>query len=133
MESKDTRWEQRFEHYNKALVTIEKVVPGYGQMSELEKDGLVKRFEFTFDLAWKVMQDYLKNAGYNDVKGPRSSITQMAHDGLIDAFTWQEILDTRNELSHIYNEDKSRLYLDDIVNNHLPVFKEFRSQMEKKL
>ncbi len=124
---------QRFENYKQALLTIEEVAAAYTQMSELEKDGLVKRFELTFDLAWKVMQDYIKYTGYNDIKGPRASITQMAHDGLVDAFVWEEILNARNELTHIYSEEMSRLYLNDIINNFLPAFREYRLQMEKKV
>lgn len=84
-------------------------------MSELEKDGLIQRFEFTFDLAWKVMQDYLKFAGYKDIKGPRPCITQMAQDTLIDPFVWEDILVARNELSHIYDEAKSRTFPDKII------------------
>ena len=57
----------------------------------------------------------------------------MAQDNLIDAFAWEEILTTRNELSHIYNEDKSRILLDKIVSDFLPVLQEFKKQMESKL
>ena len=127
------RWKQRFENYKDALLTFEQVIPQYPQMSELEKDGLIQRFEFTFDLAWKVMQDFLKYAGYVDIKGPRACLRQMAQDNLIDAFAWEEILTTRNELSHIYNEDKSRILLDKIVSDFLPVLQEFKKQMESKL
>ncbi|MCW3122572.1 MAG: nucleotidyltransferase [Flavipsychrobacter sp.] len=133
MENKDKRWAQRFDNYKEALQTIAEVIPVYDNLSELEKDGLIQRFEFTFDLAWKVMQDYLQFSGYNDIKGPRSCIKQMAHDNLIDAFVWGEILIARNELSHIYNEDKSRDFLDKIVNDFYPVFQAFNQQMQNLL
>ena len=133
MENNESRWKQRFENYKNALLTVEEVIPKYAHLSELEKDGLIQRFEFTFDTSWKVMQDYLKYSGYNDIKGPRSCIAQMAQDGLINAFLWGDILIARNELSHIYDEDKSRSYLENIVNDFLPVLKDFRQQMEKKL
>ena len=129
----DIRWKLRFENYTDALHTFEQVVPRYAVLSELEKDGLIQRFEYTFDLAWKVMQDFLKHAGYPDIKGPRACITQMAQDNMVDAFVWEEVLTTRNELSHIYNEDKSRVLLDKIVVDFLPVLQEFKRQMEKKL
>lgn len=133
MDANDTRWKQRYAQYKEALLTIEEVVPKYAQLSELEKDGLIQRFEFTFDLAWKVMQDYLKAAGYADIKGPRSCIKQMAQDNLVDGFNWEEMLNARNELSHVYDEAKSRSYLDNIVLGFTPVFKEFRLKMEQKL
>ena len=77
MQNNDLRWQQRFENYKDALETIGEVVPRFKELTELEKDGLIQRFEFTFDLAWKVMQDYLRYAGYKDIKGPRPVITQM--------------------------------------------------------
>ncbi len=82
----------------------------YKALSELEKDGLIQCFEFTFDLAWKVMQDYLTYFGYKDIKGPRSVITQMAQDEVPDPFIWDDILLAQNELSHTYDEQKSRSY-----------------------
>jgi nucleotidyltransferase substrate binding protein (TIGR01987 family) len=114
------------------LLTMEEVVPSYKELSELEKDGLIQRFAFTFDLAWKVMQDYLQYAGYNLIKGPRSCIKQMAQDNFLDAFVWEEVLNVRNELSHVYGEDKSRDFLDKIVYDFLPAIREFKMQMEKQ-
>lgn len=133
MDNNGLRWKQRLENYKNALLTVEEVIPMYAQLSELEKDGLIQRFEFTFDTSWKVMQDYLKYSGYADVKGPRACIAQMAQDGLIDAFLWGDILIARNELGHIYDEDKSRIYLDNIVNDFVPALRAFKQQMEKKL
>ena len=130
--SNDSRWKLRFENFNDALRSMEETIPRYNSLSELEKDGLIQRFEFTFDLAWKVMQDYLKYQGYADIKGPRASITQMAQDGLVDAFVWEEVLEARNELSHIYNEEKSRGYLDKIVLDFFPALLQFKLQMQKK-
>ena len=123
------RCNQRFGNFKKALMTIEDVIPRYYQLSELEQVGLIKRFKFTFDLAWKVMQDYLKSAGYVDIKGPRSCIKQMAQNNVIDGFRWEEMLTARNELSHIYDETESRNNLVNVVNIFVHVFKEFREKM----
>ena len=133
MATSNVRWKQRFEQYQKALDTIEVVIPQYAQLSELEKDGLIQRFEFTFDLSWKVMQDYLKEAGYADIKGPRPCIKQMAQDNLLDGFNCEEMLNARNELSHVYDEAESRQHLDKIVNDYTPVFREFGLKMAQKL
>jgi len=133
MEPTDIRWIMRFDNYKNALQTIEDILPRYKEVSELEKDRLIQRFEFTFDLAWKVMQDYLKFSGYAAIKGPRASIKQMSQDNLLDAFAWGEILNTRNELAHIYDEDKSRSHLDTIIYDYVPVLQSFKVQMEQKL
>jgi len=133
MATRDTRWIQRFDHFKNAFQTIEAVLPLFAQMTELEKDGLIQRFEITFDLSWKVMQDYLKEAGYADIKGPRACIKQMAQDNHLDGFYWEEMLNARNELSHVYDEAGSRNYLDKIVNDYTPVFKAFSLKMTQKI
>ncbi len=127
------RWHQRFEHYVSALDSIEKVLPGFTELSELEQDGLIQRFEFTFDLSLKVMQDYLDFAGYTGIKGPRSCITQMAENGLVDGFVWEAVLSARNELTHVCDESKSRAHLNSIVSDFVPAFRDLKSQMMAKL
>ena len=128
----ENRWQLRFDNFKKALSTLEEVVPRYKVLTELEKDGFIQRFEFVFELSWKVMQDYLKYIGYTDTKGPRPVMTQMAKDGLIDPFVWEEILKVRNELAHIYDEKKSRDCLDKIVYSFYPELVKFKDLMESK-
>lgn len=130
MSNEDIRWVLRFENYCDALKILEKYVSKYEELNDLEQDGIIQRFEFIFELAWKVMQDHLKHTGYTGLRGPRPSITQMGSDGLIDPFAWEEILEARNELSHIYNEEKSRSYLKRIVYDFVPEFQKFRSKMQ---
>lgn len=120
----------RFENYCKALESLNKGATHFDKLNELEKDGLVQRFGYTFDLAWKVMQDYIVELGYNDIKGPRPVMTQMAAIGFIDPFTWEEILEARNSLSHIYDETVSRQYLKQIISDFLPEFNNFKSKMQ---
>ncbi|MCO5250321.1 MAG: nucleotidyltransferase substrate binding protein [Candidatus Kapabacteria bacterium] len=120
----------RFGNYCKALESLNKGATHFDKLNELEKDGLVQRFEYTFDLAWKVMQDYIVELGYNDIKGPRPVMTQMATNGLIDPFIWEEILEARNSLSHIYDETVSRKYLQQIISDFLPEFNSFKSKMQ---
>jgi len=127
----DIRWKQRFENYCEALNRVEEISVNFKTLSEIDKDALIHRFEFTVDLSWKVMQDYLKYAGYMNLKGPRASITQMATDGFIDQYSWEEIIECRNTLSHIYDEEKSRILLDQIMFIHLPNLQIFRDTMLK--
>src|ERR1022692_435873 len=131
MDEINIRWQLRFENFTEALKTLEDIIPRYKEMNELEKDGLIQRFEFTFDIAWKVMQDYLKNAGYIDKKGPRLVLEQMAQDGFIDPFIWADILIARNDFSHNYNSTLSRSHLDKIVFDFVPAFVEFKAAMQK--
>lgn len=79
------------------------------------------------------MQDYLKYIGYQDIKGPRAVITQMAQDEIPDPFIWDYLLLARNELSHVYDEQKSRSYLDKIIFDYYPALVDFEDKMKTKL
>ena len=108
MENQDIRWKQRFDNYHRACVKIREVVDsqrGLETYSELEQEGLIQRFEYTYELAWKVMQDYLVYKGYTFTSGPNGTLQMAFEDGLIahhDA--WRRMELARNATSHIYNE-----------------------------
>jgi nucleotidyltransferase substrate binding protein (TIGR01987 family) len=129
MSNDPNRWKYRFENFQEALKSMEDVYPNIERMTELEKDGLIQRFEFTFELAWKVMQDYLMACGYKGLKGPRNVIRQFGNDGLLDPFIWQEMMEARNELAHIYDEKKSREYVERISTVFFPVLLQFLQTM----
>jgi len=129
MNSKEIRWKQRLTNYSEALNTVLELRPKYKTLSPLEQDGLLQRFEYTFELAWKVMQDYLLETGYKGLKGPRNVIKQMGQDDLLNPFVWEEIMQTRNRLSHIYDEEVSRDLFESIINNFIPALEEFEKKM----
>ena len=85
------RWLQRFNNYRKALVKLAQAVELLsGQVNreeavdELMQEGLIQRFEYTHELAWKVMKDYAEYQGYTDVRGSRDAIRKALEMGLID-------------------------------------------------
>ena len=70
---------------------------------QLEIDGVLQRFEFTFELAWKTIQEYAKYQGII-VSSPRESFRVAGDLGLIDRVdTWLEYLEERNKTTHIYD------------------------------
>jgi len=102
------RWNERFEQYQKALNQLRKAVdrPEY---SELERAGLIQIFEYTFELGWKVMQDYCRENGYT-VNSPREALQQGVAASLVseqDGYEWLEALKNRNLLAHTYDEQRS--------------------------
>jgi nucleotidyltransferase substrate binding protein (TIGR01987 family) len=129
MNSKGIRWQQRLSNYRDALNTVLEFQPKYKSLSPLEQDGLLQRFEYTFELAWKVMQDYLTETGYKGLRGPRNVIKQMGHDDLLNPFVWEEMMAARNQLSHIYDNERSRTLFDSIINNFIPAMQEFEKKM----
>ena len=108
----DIRWQQRFENYEKALLLLREALTDVENLSNLEKEGAVQRFEFTFELAWKTLKDYLVHDGVVlDQITPRSTIKQAFAAKIIgDGQLWIDMLDCRNLMSHTYDEavfDKS--------------------------
>ncbi len=104
MEQPDIRWKQRFQNYEKALLRLQEAVEEE-ELSELERNGLIQRFEFTIELAWKTLKDFLENEGFV-VKSPKETIREAYRNQLIaDAQVFLDALQRRNELSHDYDED----------------------------
>ena len=102
----DIRWEQRFENYEKALRLLREALAAVASLSELEKEGAVQRFEFTFEVAWKTLKDYLVHNGVVlDQITPSSVIKQAFAAKIIsDGQLWIDMLRCRNLMSHTYDE-----------------------------
>ena len=115
----DIRWKQRFQNYKKALVTLKNAVAlaNSRELSDLEKQGLIQGFEFTFELAWKVMKDYLEEQGITDIIGSKNAVRHAFNKGLIeDGEVWMEMVKGRNISSHTYDEETAEMLFEMIVN-----------------
>ena len=102
----DIRWKQRFENFEKALMLLREALADVLSLSELEKEGTIQRFEFTFELAWKTLKDYLVEQGVVlDEVTPISVIKQAFAANIIrDGQLWIDMLRCRNLMSHTYDE-----------------------------
>jgi len=104
-QGKDIRWLQRYSNFKKAYGQLLEFLE-IGQLNKFEKQGFIKAFEYTFELAWKTLQDLLKERGYRNVVGPRPVIEQSFQVAYIaDGEGWMEMLKSRNEASHTYHEE----------------------------
>lgn len=102
-ENPDIRWKQRFVHYKKAFKLLEQTLT-IDSLSDAERAGLIQFFEMSFELAWKVLKDYLEEEGFN-VASPRQAVKQAFQAGLIrDGHIWMEALQDRNLTVHTYEE-----------------------------
>ncbi|MFT7035209.1 MAG: nucleotidyltransferase substrate binding protein (TIGR01987 family) [Cyclobacteriaceae bacterium] len=100
-------------------------------LSDLEKDGLIQRFEYTHELAWKVMKDYLKYQGTVDLGGSRDAIREAFKINLVeDGESWMDMIKSRNLTAHTYNDSVASEIFLKIVINYYPLFKSFQIQME---
>lgn len=103
---KEIRWRQRFSNFHKAFNQFEEAINDYEKLSVLEKEGLIQRFEYTFELAWKTLKDYLE-AKEVDAKFPRDVIKAAFHYEIIkDGEVWMDMLEKRNILAHTYDEER---------------------------
>ncbi|MBZ9637330.1 nucleotidyltransferase substrate binding protein [Clostridium sp. FP1] len=129
---KDIRWKQRFENFNKSYKLMEK----YSKQkitSELEKAGIIQFFEMTFELAWKVLKDYLEAEGYV-VKSPRETIKQAFQIGLIDnGHVWIDALANRNLTTHTYDEALADKMTKEIVELYFPELKKMYDRLSEEL
>lgn len=132
MENQDIRWVQRFNNYKKALLKLSSVVErdDLDELSELETEGLIQRFEYTFELSWKTLQDLLQYKGYLDITGPGPVLTQSLQDGYImDVEGWKSMKKSRELTSHTYNSDTA----EEIAQNIIHVYHELLKKLEVRL
>ncbi|MBI9065274.1 MAG: nucleotidyltransferase substrate binding protein [Marinilabiliaceae bacterium] len=109
---KAIRWQERFVNFEKAFKQLTDAVDRIDSLDDLAKEGLIQRFEYTLELAWKTLKDYLE-AQEVIAKFPKEVIKQAFQTELIsDGELWLEMLKNRNLLSHTYNET----YFTDSIN-----------------
>lgn len=142
----EIRWEQRFSNYKRALNKLEQSIEYITKIEnfdneiknaiedELIKDGLIKKFEFTYELAWNVMKDYATFQGNTSVNGSRDAIREAFQLQIIaDGETWMDMLKSRNKTSHTYNEYTAQEIYIKIIENYYGLFAAFRLKMEQKI
>ncbi|MEJ7684905.1 MAG: nucleotidyltransferase substrate binding protein [Segetibacter sp.] len=76
MESKDIRWKQRFQNFERSLQYLEQALK-IQQPDIIQKAGLIQFFERSFELAWNVVKDYLEEQGFIEIKSPRSALKKV--------------------------------------------------------
>jgi nucleotidyltransferase substrate binding protein (TIGR01987 family) len=126
------RWKQRFQNFEKAYLRLTEVID-LDQLNELERNGLMQRFEYTIELAWKTLKDFLENEGFA-VKSPKETIRQAFQSGYIgDGRNWMNALEIRNRLSHDYNGEYFEQAEIEIRQDIYPVIKELYVFFVKQL
>lgn len=135
MDKEDIRWIQRLSNFNRALSQLELAVQlaKERKLSDLERQGLIQAFEFTHELAWKVMKDYFVYQGLDQITGSRDAIRAAFNNGIIDdGEAWMNTIISRNKTSHTYNEDTAKEISKEIIHSYLQLFKKFQTKMENR-
>ena len=129
---KDIRWRQRFDNYQKALIQLSKFIEK-GELNELEKQGIIKAFEYTYELAWKVMKDYYEDQGEVDIQGSRDAIRLAFQRGLIEAGEdWMKMIKSRIASVHTYNLEIAEQINQDIHEIYFQLFVNLKERLESR-
>lgn len=103
-------------------------------LSDLEKEGLIQRFEYTYELSWKTLQDFLRYKGYTDFAGPNATLSLALQDGYItDVNGWRKMKKSRELMSHTYDEGQVDLIAIDIAGIFADLLKQLCIRLEKEL
>lgn len=133
LNEKRIRWRQRFENFNKAYSQLNAAIIDFDKLSLLEKEGLIQRFEYTFELAWKTLKDYLESQDV-DVKFPREVIKAAFHYELIqNGEVWMDMLEKRNLLAHTYDEKRFNLAVSKIKEEYYEAISQVHSLLGSKI
>jgi len=132
----DIRWVQRFSSYTKALAALERSVTTAQErnLNEMEEQGFVQSFEFTFELSWKLLKDYLESKGFKDFHGSRDCFRLAFQEGLInDGEVWMEMIDTRNRSSHTYDENITKEIISLVLSTYFSMLEKLSRKMNSYL
>ena len=134
MSDPDIRWHQRYDQFKKAYGQLDSAMQlmAERELTPLEKQGVIQAFEYTYELAWNSLKDYLRWQGVGDIVGSRDTIRESFNRGLIkDGETWMEMLVDRNRTSHTYNEATAESIVNNIKNKYHGLFKELENRLRQ--
>ena len=127
-ENQDIRWKQRFSNFSRALSLLrEAMEEDVFSLKQLEKEGIIQRFEYTFELAWKVLKDKMEFDGIVlDQISPKAVVRQaFAAKYINDPDTWLKMIGDRNLMSHTYDFMKFEAVIQSIADAYLPMLDEW--------
>ena len=128
----EIRWKQRFENFQKAFNLLASAIQ-QPSLSKLEKEGVIQRFEYTFELAWKTLRDYMRYGGV-ETNLPREVIKEAFASGLItDGQIWIDMLEKRNLMAHTYDEASFEQAYTSIVKDYYRGIQQVHDLLTKKL
>ncbi len=108
MDNTETRWIQRANSFGRAFAQLKSAVELAEQreLSDLEAQGLIQGFEYTHEVAWKTMKNFMETQGLSNLFGSRDTTRAAFRNGLIEnGEVWMDMIEKRNLTSHTYDEE----------------------------
>lgn len=130
----DIRWQQRLDNYQRALASLTEAVTLNRErpLSDLEQQGLIQAFEFTHELAWNCLKDYLQYQGEQNLMGSRDATRRAYTLGLItDGAEWMDMIVNRNRTSHTYNKATASQISQAVTERYYPLFCQLAERLEQ--
>ena len=133
MSNQKVRWIHRAGNFDKAFSELKEAVELAQQrpLSKLEAQGLIQGFEYTHELAWNTLKDFLEERGLENLYGSRDTTRAAFRAGLIEnGETWMSMIQSRNLTSHTYNEVTATQVVESILDLYFTEFQTLRSKLE---
>ena len=133
--TQDVRWKQRYSNFLRAFQTLTEAIElsQTRALTPLEQQGLIQGFEFTHELAWNVLKDYLTYQGISDLVGSRDASRSAFKNALIqDGDVWMKMIEARNQTSHTYNIEIAQTIVQSICQSFYPAFQAFAEQFKTR-
>lgn len=134
--NREVRWHYRFRNFSRAYILLSEATEReVGALNQLEREGVIQRFEYTFELAWNTLKDRLEYAGVALTEvTPRNVIRQAFAAKLIaDAETWTDMLVDRNLMSHTYDFARFEAVINNIRDRYMAVLEEMYLRLGEEI
>lgn len=128
------KWLDRLNTFKNAIRRLAEVIDlsNERKLNQFEYDSLIKRFEFSFEMAWKLMMSYEKDNGVAELHGSKDVVRQAYRMSIItNGEAWLEMIDDRNKTSHLYDEEMASDVIDEIIHTYYPLFIELQNKMDE--
>lgn len=127
------KFQLKFQNYQNALTRLEESIHDFEELQNLTvRDGVIQRFEFTTELAWKTIREYLISEQVSDINTPKSVMREAFSTNIItNEEGWLQILNDRNATSHIYDESEADEIFSRIQDQHVILFQELKTVLSK--
>ena len=125
----DVRWLQRCSNYQKALAQLRKFI-AQDSLNELETLGLIQCFEYTHELAWNTLKDFLESKGNSSLFGSKDVTRDAFRLGLVqEGELWMAMITDRNRTSHTYNIETAQAIAANIKAHYFRLFESLETTL----
>lgn len=125
---------KKFQNYTTALQRLKEGLDKYDSKDDLSRDGLIQRFEFTFELAWKTLKAIFEEEGLTGLNSPKTVLREAFSADLIhEDELWLTMLYDRNTTAHIYSEQLAKEICNNIQEKYIHEFTKLAEKIKIRI